>query len=307
VSRTRAWLLLNVLNPHNHRQHPACALRSHNQNPPPPPPDQRACTPTRTSPREPPLRADICGAALPRRQPAGGAAPRRLEAGQAAAGGCHPGDRHESALPADPGAAEAPSRVFCRQRHRPCAAGALVVSVSCWGAHFLRIRACCLHVASPHAHSTPTPNPSLAPNPNPDTTDPNPHLSPPPPHHQQMKAVLHAADISNPVRPFGVALSMVNRVHEEFELQARAERGAGLPVTPHMDVSSMQDRAKMEVRGGWGGWVGGGGCEGLCRSRGCRISLVSPPCALAQSSDDNITITTPHGNDLTLRSSSWTT
>lgn len=68
-----------------------------------------------------------------------------------------------------------------------------------------------------------------------------------PPLLPQMKALLHAADISNPVRPFRSALSSVNRVHAEFEMQAAAERAAGLPETPHMAETSIEDRANMEV------------------------------------------------------------
>ncbi|GBG00359.1 cAMP phosphodiesterase [Raphidocelis subcapitata] len=62
------------------------------------------------------------------------------------------------------------------------------------------------------------------------------------------KAILHAADIANPVRPFRTALVMAHRVHEEFALQAAAERRAGLPVTPHMEASSLADRARMEIQ-----------------------------------------------------------
>ncbi|KIY92160.1 high affinity cGMP-specific 3',5'-cyclicphosphodiesterase 9 [Monoraphidium neglectum] len=77
-----------------------------------------------------------------------------------------------------------------------------------------------------------------------------------------MKAVLHAADISNPVRPFGVALSLVDRVYDEFGRQVAEEKREGLPVTAHMEVPSFRDKAKMEVGDmthRWGDMIIGGG------------------------------------------------
>ena len=63
-----------------------------------------------------------------------------------------------------------------------------------------------------------------------------------------VKALLHAADISNGVRPFRAALAMVGRVHAEFARQAAAERREGLPVSPHMEAAGLEERASMEVQ-----------------------------------------------------------
>jgi GAF domain-containing protein len=46
-----------------------------------------------------------------------------------------------------------------------------------------------------------------------------------------IRVLLHAADVGNPVRAFGVAVRWSARVHEEFSAQARLERRMGLPVT----------------------------------------------------------------------------
>lgn len=64
----------------------------------------------------------------------------------------------------------------------------------------------------------------------------------------QMKAVLHAADISNPARPFDAALAAAERVHLEFQRQVRRERELGLPVAPHMVAEEPAVWAKMEVQ-----------------------------------------------------------
>lgn len=64
----------------------------------------------------------------------------------------------------------------------------------------------------------------------------------------QVKALLHAADISNPIRPFSTAKALSERVHQEFAQQAEECRGLGLPVAPHMDVADSRTRAKMEVQ-----------------------------------------------------------
>lgn len=62
----------------------------------------------------------------------------------------------------------------------------------------------------------------------------------------QMRAILHAADIGNHIRPFPVALAAAGRVHSEFRRQVARERDQGLPVSPHMDCPE-QAWHKMEV------------------------------------------------------------
>eukprot|EP00877_Chromochloris_zofingiensis_P010856 jgi/Chrzof1/6023/Cz17g02070.t1 len=48
-----------------------------------------------------------------------------------------------------------------------------------------------------------------------------------------VKVLLHAADVSNPIHPFPIALALFERVHEEFAQQAEECRSPGLPVPPH--------------------------------------------------------------------------
>lgn len=78
------------------------------------------------------------------------------------------------------------------------------------------------------------------------------------------KAVLHAADISNPVRSFEVDLFMAERVQEEFKsgfsfqesnlkslldcrIQTDREKELGLPVLPHMDIKNEAMKYQAEV------------------------------------------------------------
>jgi hypothetical protein len=46
-----------------------------------------------------------------------------------------------------------------------------------------------------------------------------------------IKAILHAADIGNAIRPFQVNDTMSKRVHKEFEVLAEEEKRLGIPVT----------------------------------------------------------------------------
>ena len=62
-----------------------------------------------------------------------------------------------------------------------------------------------------------------------------------------MKAILHAADISNPLRPWQGALAAAERVHAEFAQQAAQQRLQQLPVAPHMEASDPAVWARMEV------------------------------------------------------------
>jgi hypothetical protein len=63
----------------------------------------------------------------------------------------------------------------------------------------------------------------------------------------QVKALLHAADISNHVRPWHIALSHAERVQQEFRRQVARERSLGLPISPYMDAPD-QTWYKMEVQ-----------------------------------------------------------
>eukprot|EP00882_Tetradesmus_deserticola_P017298 GHRQ01018529.1.p1 GENE.GHRQ01018529.1~~GHRQ01018529.1.p1 ORF type:complete len:233 (+),score=107.03 GHRQ01018529.1:864-1562(+) len=62
-----------------------------------------------------------------------------------------------------------------------------------------------------------------------------------------VRAILHAADISNPLRPWPGALAGAERVHAEFQHQAAQERQQELPVAPHMEASDPAVWARMEV------------------------------------------------------------
>eukprot|EP00210_Caulerpa_lentillifera_P001493 g1432.t1 len=61
------------------------------------------------------------------------------------------------------------------------------------------------------------------------------------------KAVLHAADISNPVRSFDVDFWMSERVQQEFKIQTEKEKELGLPVSPHMDIKNEVMKYQAEV------------------------------------------------------------
>jgi len=61
------------------------------------------------------------------------------------------------------------------------------------------------------------------------------------------KAILHAADISNPVRSFDVDYFMSERVQEEFKNQTDKEKELGLPVMAHMDITSESMKYQAEV------------------------------------------------------------
>jgi len=63
----------------------------------------------------------------------------------------------------------------------------------------------------------------------------------------QVKALLHAADISNHIRPFPIALGHAERVQQEFRRQVAREHALGLPISPHMDAPE-QTWYKMEVQ-----------------------------------------------------------
>lgn len=54
------------------------------------------------------------------------------------------------------------------------------------------------------------------------------------------KTLLHAADISNPAKPWDVAKAWSDRVIQEFFAQGEKEKEEGLPVSPNMDAATTQ-------------------------------------------------------------------
>ncbi|DBB04290.1 TPA: hypothetical protein ACH3X1_012787 [Trebouxia sp. C0004] len=62
-----------------------------------------------------------------------------------------------------------------------------------------------------------------------------------------VKAVLHAADISNPVRPFHVNCVMSTSVHREFRAQVAEERLLGLIPALHMDAKDERVQCQLEI------------------------------------------------------------
>ena len=61
------------------------------------------------------------------------------------------------------------------------------------------------------------------------------------------KILLHAADLSNPVRKFEIAKSWAERISEEFNNQVERESSLGLPVLPFMISTNQFDIAKNEI------------------------------------------------------------
>jgi len=59
--------------------------------------------------------------------------------------------------------------------------------------------------------------------------------------------LLHAADISNPTRPFSVSAHISMSAIKEFQQQAEAERELNLPVTPHMVMPTFESQCRGEV------------------------------------------------------------
>ncbi|GAX82496.1 hypothetical protein CEUSTIGMA_g9923.t1 [Chlamydomonas eustigma] len=62
-----------------------------------------------------------------------------------------------------------------------------------------------------------------------------------------IKAILHAADIGNAIRPFEVNDAMSKRVHKEFEVLAEEEKRLGIPVTFAIESKNPLMCAQMEV------------------------------------------------------------
>ena len=59
--------------------------------------------------------------------------------------------------------------------------------------------------------------------------------------------LLHTADISFPVRSFGIAWKWANRLAEEFANQVKNEKEQGLPVLPFMEPGDEKVLAKGEM------------------------------------------------------------
>ena len=59
--------------------------------------------------------------------------------------------------------------------------------------------------------------------------------------------ILHAADISNAVRPFGQSKIISIQLSEEFKMQAEVEVLRNLPVLPHMVLPRMIDVCLSEI------------------------------------------------------------
>jgi len=62
-----------------------------------------------------------------------------------------------------------------------------------------------------------------------------------------LKCVLHAADISNPTRPFAISSKISLLAIEEFNRQVVAEEGLGLPVTKHMAAFDHDAKCEGEI------------------------------------------------------------
>jgi hypothetical protein len=59
--------------------------------------------------------------------------------------------------------------------------------------------------------------------------------------------LVHAADLSNPVRPFHMTKKWAERVSEEFNEQVKLETELGLPILPHMITKNDLDLCKNET------------------------------------------------------------
>ena len=59
--------------------------------------------------------------------------------------------------------------------------------------------------------------------------------------------LVHAADLSNPVRPFHMTKKWAERVTEEFTEQVKLETELGLPILPHMITKNNLDLCKNEI------------------------------------------------------------
>jgi len=61
------------------------------------------------------------------------------------------------------------------------------------------------------------------------------------------RALLHAADLSSPVRPFKIARSWAGWISEEFNYQVQFERSLGIKVTSHLEGLDALKLAENEI------------------------------------------------------------
>ena len=61
------------------------------------------------------------------------------------------------------------------------------------------------------------------------------------------RLMLHAADISNTVRPFAISAHYTDKLASEFGVQVARERELGLPVAPFMVIPDDQAKARGEI------------------------------------------------------------
>ncbi|KAK9812543.1 hypothetical protein WJX73_007635 [Symbiochloris irregularis] len=61
------------------------------------------------------------------------------------------------------------------------------------------------------------------------------------------KAIVHAADISNPARPFPIHAAMAQRLHQELQAQAAEEQALGLSTAPHREARSQLVQCQAEA------------------------------------------------------------
>jgi len=61
------------------------------------------------------------------------------------------------------------------------------------------------------------------------------------------RALLHAADLSSPVRPFKIARNWAGWISEEFSNQGKLERALGIKVTSHVEDLDVLKLAENEI------------------------------------------------------------
>jgi high affinity cGMP-specific 3',5'-cyclic phosphodiesterase 9 len=61
------------------------------------------------------------------------------------------------------------------------------------------------------------------------------------------RLMLHAADISNTVRPFAISAHYTDKLASEFGMQVQREKELGLPVAPFMVIPDEQVKARGEI------------------------------------------------------------
>jgi class 3 adenylate cyclase len=93
------------------------------------------------------------------------------------------------------------------------------------------------------------------------------------------RLILHAADISNSVRPFAISATFVDKLSAEFARQVARERELGLPVAPFMVIPDDQAKARGEIYF----------LTNIARPYFAALAKAFPACAcLVDSLDDNI-------------------